>query len=124
MKKFDFILASAMVVIALVWFLFNYIFYSEAEIVNVYKDNTLIESYSLKLDGEYSVIDSSVEMMRVSVKNGIVDVTYANCPDKLCQHQMPISRSNETIVCLPNKIVVIVENKKNDLAGDVDAVTY
>ena len=31
-----------------------------------------------------------------------------DCPDKLCVHQKAISKTNETIVCLPNKVVVQV----------------
>ena len=32
----------------------------------------------------------------------------ADCPDKLCVHQKAISKNNETIICLPNKVVVQV----------------
>ena len=42
------------------------------------------------------------------IKNGKADMTEANCPDLLCVHQKAISHQGETIVCLPNKIVVSV----------------
>ena len=42
------------------------------------------------------------------IKDGKADVTEADCPDKLCVHQKAISKTNETIVCLPNKVVVQV----------------
>lgn len=122
MKRFDLYLTSAMVFIALVWFIFNNIFYSKAEIVNVYKDNILIESYSLEVNGEYSINDLNEELMRISIKNKMVDVVYANCPDKLCVHQLSISKGNETIVCLPNKIVVTVEDKNTNT--ETDAITF
>lgn len=124
MKRFDLYLASAMVVIALVWFLFNNFLSDTAETINIYRDNVLIESYSLNEDGEYVINDLNEELMRISVKNGIVDVVYANCKDKLCEHQLAISKNNETIVCLPNKIVVRVEDKKTDSETGTDAITY
>ena len=35
----------------------------------------------------------------------------ADCPDQLCVHQKAISKDRETIVCLPNKVVVEVKSK-------------
>ncbi len=42
------------------------------------------------------------------IHDGKADVTEADCPDKLCVHQKAISKTHETIVCLPNKVVVEV----------------
>ena len=55
----------------------------------------------------------------LTIENGAAKMTAADCPDKLCLHQKKIDASNETIVCLPNKIVVSVENKE---AAELDAV--
>ena len=38
----------------------------------------------------------------------------ADCPDKLCEYQNAISQSGETIVCLPNKVIVIVAGDDED----------
>lgn len=124
MKKFDIYLASAMIFIALVWFLFNNIFSEKAETVNVYRNNELIISSSLNSDDDISVMDGTSELMHISINGGVVDVTSASCPDKLCVHQIPISKRNDTIACLPNKIIVVVENNSTDLEPVTDAVTY
>lgn len=124
MKRFDLYLASVMVVIALVWFLLNNIYSDKAEIVNVYKDNDLVESYPLNVNSEYVINDLNEELMRISVKNGMVNVVYSNCPDKLCVHQLSVSKNNETIVCLPNKIVVMVEDNISNSETYTDAITY
>ncbi len=42
------------------------------------------------------------------IEDGKADVTEADCPDKLCVNQKAISVTGETIVCLPNKVVVEV----------------
>lgn len=44
----------------------------------------------------------------LKIADGYASVTEASCPDKLCVHQHKISRSDETIVCLPNRVVVSV----------------
>ena len=100
------------------------LFSSKADVVNIYRDNVLIESYSLENNGEYEINVFNEELMRISVQDGIVDVIYANCPDKLCVRQLSISKNNETIVCLPNKIVVTVEENKIDSETETDAITY
>ncbi len=42
----------------------------------------------------------------IQVKGGSVSVSYADCPDKICVHHRAVSKTGETIVCLPHKLVV------------------
>lgn len=46
------------------------------------------------------------------IRDGKADMKEADCPDKLCVHQKAISAENESIVCLPNRVVVTVTNSK------------
>ena len=55
----------------------------------------------------------------VEIKEGYANMTDANCPDKLCVHQKKIHLEHETIVCLPNKVVVEIQN---GMENDVDGV--
>ena len=71
-----------------------------------------------KLYGEYSlsgnqtiVIDGSHGYNRVVIENGAAYVEDADCPDKYCMKYKPISKGNETIVCLPHRLVVEVTGK-------------
>ena len=48
------------------------------------------------------------------IKDGKADMIHADCPDKICVHQKAVSAENETIVCLPNKIVVTVTNSNEE----------
>lgn len=47
------------------------------------------------------------------IQNGAADMLSANCPDQLCVNMKEISLNGETIVCLPNKVVVEVESETN-----------
>jgi hypothetical protein len=42
----------------------------------------------------------------------------ADCPDKLCEKQGKISKNGQSIICLPNKIVIKINS---DTDTDVDA---
>ena len=124
MKKYDFYLASAMCFIALVLYLIIMIISKQGSSVSVYKDNVQILNYSLNEDGVYPVTGQGCLYMTFEIKNGKVNVISADCPDKLCVHQKPISLSSETICCLPNKIVLKINETNNSLEkGEYDAVT-
>ena len=41
----------------------------------------------------------------------------ADCPDKLCVSQGKISRSGQTIICLPNKTMVTIKGGKSEYDG-------
>ena len=72
------------------------------------------------LDEEISVtIESPTGYNTLVIKDGMADVTDADCPDKLCVHQHSISYDGETIVCLPNKLVVKIVSETE---ADVDFI--
>lgn len=43
-------------------------------------------------------------------QDGYVSMPEASCPDQICVHHSRISRNKETIVCLPDKVVITIEN--------------
>ncbi len=45
----------------------------------------------------------------VAVSDGRVLVVDAPCPDHICVHHPPISRAGESIICLPYRLIVTVE---------------
>lgn len=55
----------------------------------------------------------------LQISEGKAKMVQADCPDKLCVHQNAIAKQGETIVCLPNQVVVEIEGEE---ASDLDAV--
>ncbi|MBP1754602.1 MAG: putative rane protein, partial [Firmicutes bacterium] len=49
-----------------------------------------------------------------------VDMLEASCPDEICVKHKKIHYSNETIVCLPNKVVLEVMDTED---SGVDAIS-
>lgn len=55
----------------------------------------------------------------VSVKDGEVVVTESDCRDKICVNHRPVSLVNESITCLPHKMIVEIENGET---SDIDVI--
>ena len=77
-----------------------------------------------KIQGVYSLADDQIIEINggtniLQIKNGYADMTEADCPDKLCVHQKSVSKRGESIICLPNKVVVSIESEEN---SEFDAV--
>lgn len=69
----------------------------------------VIETFPLSEDREYQVTTADGTNL-VVIKDGVVDVAEADCPDKVCANHVAIESAGETIICLPHKLVVeIVE---------------
>ena len=71
--------------------------------------------------GEYSLgTDASVDvrgMLTVVIENGQVFVTGETCRNHICAKHRPISKAGQTIVCLPNGVIVRITGN-----GELDAV--
>lgn len=84
----------------------------EGNIFKVYYENDLILKGNLNIDKIYQV-NGYNGIVKIEVKNKKIRVITENSPLHLCSKQGFISKSYETIVCLPNKIVIKIENDKN-----------
>lgn len=60
---------------------------------------------SLFVEKEISIDDTNI----LVIKDGAADMISADCPDQICVKHNPISMTGETIICLPNKVVVTIE---------------
>lgn len=122
--KNDWILIVAVLVAALA--LWIGIQYSQEEnlengVAIVTIDGEVYGQYPLNQDMTKKIEVSNDSYNVLVIKNGEADITEASCPDKVCVDHHKINKSNQSIVCLPNKVVVTIENAE---AWDVDSVTH
>lgn len=118
LKKNDVILFVFVVVIAVFIYLVRYQFGDQHPgYVTVRIDGEVVASYDLSKDQEIELNGGTNTMQ---IQDGTVKMIGANCPDKLCMHQKAISKNRENIICLPNKIVLQIENQDE---SELDAVT-
>ena len=69
--------------------------------------------YSLLQDGLYSLNGGTNTLV---IENGTARMTEASCPDHVCIDMGVIRYTGQSIVCLPNRLVVTVRG----VAGEAD----
>ncbi len=113
MKKNDVILIAVLITAALAVFggisLFSAKNTKDAEAV-VYLDGEKQGSYPLNEDAAVKIQSASGGYNILEIRAGAADITEASCPDKICVNHRPVKNQGESLVCLPNKLVVEIEN--------------
>lgn len=74
---------------------------------------------SVRVDGEEVARYPLVQERRVTLEYGGVNrlviadgrayIESADCPDKVCVHTHPITEVGQTVVCLPHRLVIVIE---------------
>ena len=94
---------------------------TQGVIANIYQDGTCVHSVDLsRVTESYTILISGAVANTISVEPDRICVLNATCPDQVCVHQGYISSSVVPIVCLPNALVIQIENTSGT---DVDAIT-
>ena len=117
LRRADALLIGALLVISLLLFVFFRFFVGAGAYAVVTVDGRETARYPLSEPGRFELNGGTNILV---IENGEARVVEAHCPDKLCVRQGAISRSGETIVCLPNKLVVTVVGAEE---RGVDAVS-
>ena len=78
------------------------------ERVVVMVDGALFGEYRLS-EEQVIDVDNVLGANRIVIQNGSAYMEMADCPDKYCMTYQPISKTNESIICLPHRLVVQVE---------------
>ena len=83
----------------------------EGKLCRITIGGKLHSKISLSDDGEMELPGCIVR-----VKNGEVYVTDSDCPDKVCENTGRISKSGESIICVPNRISIEISGEaENDV---------
>ena len=122
-KKNDLILIGALLVISLVAY-FGISFFQGANTKNgvavVKIDDKEYGRFPLVVDTEECIELPDGSYNLLVIMGGKADVTEASCPDGICVNHRPVSKQGQSIVCLPNKVVVEIENGED---SGLDAIT-
>ena len=88
--------------------------------IEVSVDGQWYGTYELSVPQTIEVeIDGQTENV-LEIKNGVVRMSEATCPDHLCIKQGQISARGETIVCLPHRVIVTVVDGSD---AELDSMT-
>lgn len=122
MKKKDLFLIGILLAVGMIgFFAFKGIqrfAVSDGQMLKISVDGKVYGAYSLEDKQEIKIGDTNVCQIE---EDGTVSMTEADCPDHLCVKQGKIKEFGESIVCLPNKVVLeIVTDKKT--AEEIDSI--
>lgn len=105
MKKWDFLLGISIILAAIgIYVFFGTARREQGSVISVQMEDGSVSTYSLWKEENIKIGNSNV----LCIKDGKADMISADCPDQVCVHSKPISKAGETIICLPNKVVVEV----------------
>ncbi|MBR3954414.1 MAG: NusG domain II-containing protein [Clostridia bacterium] len=107
----DIILIACVLLVAAVGLVYLNFFRSEGNTVTVTVDGTEYGVYSLsenRTEDIYTGGDNQ-HHNRLVIKDGKAYMETASCPDGICVAHKPVFRDGESIICLPNRVVVTVD---------------
>ncbi len=117
-KKGDVFIIAVLSLICVLLFVFPLFTGNGSTVAAVWLDGKKVKE--IELSDISKSYEFSVGDCVLSVEEGKIRFVSSNCPDKLCVKSGYLSKNGDTAACLPNKVVVKIENKKEKL----DAVAY
>ena len=75
----------------------------------IFSDNKLVRTVNLKKDDEFKIENSNGYNI-IRIKGGKISVAESDCKNQICVNHGAIDNNLLPIVCVPNGLVIIVEN--------------
>lgn len=115
LKRRDIYLSLALIAVAAVLFL---IFAPHGTgVATVQLNGSTLATVDLsQVQSAYEIPVGGAYPLTVLVEPGAISVKQASCPDKICVRTGKISSPGQTIVCLPDKLIISIagQNKQAD----------
>ncbi len=107
-KKRDVLLILGLLLVGAAIALAVYFTHSQGSYVEVWRNSELVGTYSLYNDESIDIVADDGSINQILIQAGSVCVSYADCPDQTCVNMGKISRSGQSIICLPHNLIVKV----------------
>ena len=112
-KKRDLLLLAVLLAAAALLFAGREFFAGRpAVMVSVSVDGTEIMRLDLNRNDDIVIESGNGQTNHLIIEDGKAFLTEASCPDKLCVRQGAISETGQSIVCLPNRVIVTIVGTK------------
>ncbi len=117
----DCILILSVLFVAVAGIVYLTFFRSAGDTVTVTVDAEVYGVYSLSEDRIQDIYtgENGQHHNRLVIKDGKAFVEAASCPDGICVAHKPVFRDGESIICLPNRVVVTVDLADKTEAPDI-----
>ena len=104
MKKGDMVIIAVIAVAFVLSIALLFAFSNQGSQVVIKQNNQIIYEGSININ---ETVDTGTN--RVVIKDGTVYVESASCKNQVCVNTGKISKKGESIVCLPNKVIVEIK---------------
>ncbi len=118
-KKNDLLLLGILIAIFLVILFFTVMPKKEGTFVQVRVDGEITDVFPLSEDLEFQIHGYNGGTNTLVIVGGKAYLKDTSCPDHLCEKMGKISKSGQSLICLPNHVVVEIAG---DGAEEYDAV--
>ena len=117
----DIILIGGLLIVAAIGMFYLFGLRRAGDSVNITIDGKAYKSYSLKENVTEDIYSgkNNENLNRLIIRDGKAYMESATCPDGICVSHAPIFRDGESIVCLPNRVVVTVTTQKSGDDPDI-----
>lgn len=113
MNKSDVKLVIILLFVSIVGIICFKLFSRRGNNAYVYHDGNLVLTIDLSIDNDY-VVKGDLGDVFIVVRDGRIKVDNETSPLHLCSMQGFVSDSNQSIVCLPNKVVINIGDNELD----------
>lgn len=112
----DIILVGGLLIIAAIGIFYLFVLRKTGDSVNVTVDGNTYKTFSLSENVTEDIYtgESNEHLNRLIIKDGKAYMETATCPDGICVEHNPVYRDGESIVCLPNRVVVTVTTQNSN----------
>lgn len=120
--KRDFLLIGSILLVALGALLFLKMGQKRGSNIEITIGGVVYGNYSLNEEQQIEIVgDDFVSILHIS--DGKASMVEADCPDQICVNHKAIHLKNESIVCLPHKVVVKVISSNQNSQEDFDIIS-
>lgn len=120
-KKLDFIIIACMIAVGLLVMAVVLLTQKDGEMVTVEVSGEPVASFPLSEELTYVIDGKNGGTNTLMIKDGYAWVSEASCPDGLCKNMGKIRNSSQSIICLPNEVVIRITGGE---VSEIDAVIH
>lgn len=117
----DLMIIACMITIGLLLVIVVLFVQTDGEMVTVEVSGKEIASFPLSEEVTYVIDGKNGGTNTLMIKDGYAWVEDASCPDGLCRNMGKIHNSSQSIICLPNEVVIRITGGED---SEIDAVIH
>ena len=117
--KNDVILFIVILVTGIAVFIFSTTSQQPGAAIKVVSGHDVLGVYNLETEREIRIEENGLNVIAVS--NGSAVMKESDCPGGDCLKQDAVNRAGQSIVCLPNRVLISIEGQSEH---ELDSIAY